>query len=187
MIKTRRNSKSTARGRAGNARIARLYLSTAQETFQRYLPRIVRCLGELTEDQIWWRPNAASNSAGNLVLHLCGNIRQWIISGLGGAPDVRRRDAEFAERGPLARRILALRLKETVNEAVHVLRRLPPETLLQVHTIQGFRVTGLYAVFNVTEHFSHHAGQIFYIAKMKGARNLHFTKLPPASKRVDYM
>jgi len=187
MIKTRRHSKSTARGRAGNARVARLYLSTAQETFGRYLPRIVRCLSELSEDQIWWRPNAASNSAGNLVLHLCGNIRQWIISGLGGSPDVRHRDAEFAERGPVSRRVLVRRLEQTVGEALSVLRRLPPAALTRVHTIQGFRVTGLYAVFNVTEHFSHHAGQIIYINKMKRARDLHFTKLPPAYKRVDYM
>jgi Protein of unknown function (DUF1572) len=172
---------------AGDRRVAALYLAAARETLDRYLPRIVRCLGELSEQQIWWRPNRTSNSAGNLTLHLCGNIRQWIISGLGGAPDVRIRDAEFSERGPLPRGILIRRLRQTVREALLVLRSLPPAALTRRYIIQGFRVTGLYAVFNVVEHFSHHAGQIIYITKMKRARNLRFTILPAISKRLDHI
>lgn len=167
-------------------RIAALYLSATQATLERYLPRIVSCLGELSQQQIWWRPNPASNSAGNLTLHLCGNIRQWIISGLGGAPDVRKRDAEFAERGPVPRRVLVRRLRQTVREALRILRRLPPQALTREYAIQGFCVTGLYAVFNVAEHFSHHAAQIIYITKMKRARNLRFTKLDPIPKRRDH-
>ncbi len=169
----------------GNGQTARLYLATAQKVLERYLPRIVRCLGELNQEEIWWRPNSASNSAGNLTLHLCGNVRQWIISGLGGAADVRVRDQEFAERGPLPRRVLIRRLRQTVREALRVIRSLPSDVLFRVHTIQGFRVTGLYAVFNVTEHFSHHAGQIIYIAKMKRGRDLGFTNLLAAPKRLD--
>ncbi len=170
---------------SGEARIAKLYLATAQDIMERYLPRIVSCLGELSPREIWWRPNAASNSAGNLVLHLCGNIRQWIISGLGGVADVRVRDAEFAARGPLPRRVLIRRLRQTVSEALRVIRGLPPDVLSRVYAIQGFRVTGLYAVSSVTEHFSHHAGQIIYIAKLKRGRDLRFTKLPATSKRRD--
>jgi len=82
-----------------NDPIAQLFLQDVRKQFERYRRRIDRCLSLLTEEEIWWRPNAASNSAGNLVLHLCGNVRQWIISGLGGAPDVRVRDKEFSERG----------------------------------------------------------------------------------------
>jgi len=183
-----RRSAAARRGaRSADARIARLFVAAAQETSKRYLSRIVRALGELSQDQIWWRPNAASNSAGNLVLHLCGNIRQWIISGLGGAPDVRLRDAEFAERGPVPRRMLVRKLEQTVGEALRVLRRLPPAALLRVYAIQGFRVTGLYAAFHVAEHFSHHAGQIIYIAKLKRARDLRFTRLPSASKRRSHL
>jgi len=181
-----RRRRLRARTGAG-ARIANLYIITAQKTFERYLPRIVSCLGELSQNQIWWRPNFASNSAGNLALHLCGNIRQWIISGLGGAPDIRNRDTEFSERGPLPRRVLIRRLRQTVREALGVLRRFPPSALTRRYVIQGFDVTGLYAVFNVAEHFSHHAGQIIYITKMKSARNLHFTKLPATSKRLDHI
>jgi uncharacterized damage-inducible protein DinB len=148
-----------------------------------YLPRILTCLEELSSEQIWWRPNPASNSAGNLALHLAGNVRQWIISGLGGAPDVRKRDKEFAERGPLPRRVLAGRLRQTVEEACRILRRLSAEDLAQEHNIQGFRVTGHAAIFHVAEHFSHHAGQIILITKMLSGRDLRFTHLPGEKKK----
>jgi uncharacterized damage-inducible protein DinB len=147
-----------------------------------HLPRIERSLESLSEKDIWWRPNASSNSAGNLVLHLCGNVRQWIISGLGGAPDRRERDKEFAERGPVARRKLLRRLRATVKEASRVIHRLTRRDLLRAHAIQGFRVTGLDAVFHVSEHFSHHSGQILYITKMKRGKDLNFTRLPGAAR-----
>lgn len=143
-----------------------------------YLPRIVRCLEELSPEQIWWRPNPASNSVGNLVLHLMGNVRQWIMGGLGGAPDVRERDKEFAERGPLPRRVLVGRLRRTVKEACRVLRKLSAEDLAHDYSIQGFRVRGFAAAFHVAEHFSHHAGQIILMTKMLTGRDLEFTHLP---------
>src|SRR4026209_2602342 len=74
-----------------------------------YLPKIERCLERLTDEQIWWRANEESNSIGNLVLHLCGNARQWIISGVGGQPDARVRDTEFQQREVISRdRLLGL-------------------------------------------------------------------------------
>jgi uncharacterized damage-inducible protein DinB len=150
---------------------------------QVYLPRIVSCLEQLSPEQIWWRANEASNSAGNLVLHLTGNVRQWIISGLGGAPDVRQRDREFSERGSLPRRVLVSRLRKTVEEACRVLRKLSPEDLARVYTIQKFRVTGREAAFHVAEHFSHHAGQIILLTKMLTGNDLKFTQLPGEKKR----
>jgi hypothetical protein len=163
--------------------IARLFLIEAQTSFQRILKRIVRCLNALSEKDIWWRPNPASNSAGNLVLHLCGNMRQWIISGLGGAPDVRVRDAEFTARGPIPRRLLVAQLSGTVRSVNRALRRLPPEALARKYTIQGFRVTGLVAASHVYQHFSNHAGQIIYITKLLEGRDLGLTKLPPPQKK----
>ncbi len=148
-----------------------------------YLPRILSCLEQLTPEQIWWRPNEASNSVGNLVLHLAGNVRQWIVSGLGGATDQRVRDLEFSERGPLPRRALASRLRRAVDEACRVLGKLTPEQLADVHTIQKFRVTGSEATFHVVEHFSHHAGQIILLTKMLAGRDLKFTRLPGEKKR----
>jgi uncharacterized damage-inducible protein DinB len=148
-----------------------------------YLPRILICLKQLSRQQIWWRPNEASNSVGNLVLHLSGNVRQWIIAGLGGAPDRRQRDQEFAERGPLPRRVLEERLCKIVESACRILRKLSAQDLAQVHSIQGFQVTGMEATLHVAEHFSHHAGQIILITKMLTGTGLSFTHLPGEKKQ----
>ncbi|HEX5965608.1 MAG TPA: DUF1572 family protein, partial [Pyrinomonadaceae bacterium] len=95
-----------------------------------YLPKIERCLEQLNDEQIWWRANEESNSIGNLVLHLCGNARQWIVCGLGSAPDNRTRDAEFAQRDAIARAELLQLLRSTLADIEFVLRDLPPSTLL---------------------------------------------------------
>jgi Protein of unknown function (DUF1572) len=155
-----------------------LFRKDARSCFDKYFPRIVRCLQLLSEKEIWWRPNAASNAAGNIVLHLCGNIRQWIISGLGGAQDVRERDEEFAERGPIPRRLLIALLKETVQEACKTIDTLPAEALEREFLIQGYQVSGLVAASQVAEHFSYHAGQIIYLTKLKRGKDLRFTRLP---------
>jgi uncharacterized damage-inducible protein DinB len=147
-----------------------------------YLPRIARCLRELSSEQIWWRPNPASNSVGNLVLHLAGNVRQWVIAGLGGASDTRRREREFQERGPVSRAALLAGLQRTVREACSVLGKASSQDLSRFYTIQAFRVTGLQAVFHVSEHFSHHAGQIILATKMLRAKDLGFTRLPGVAK-----
>jgi len=167
--------------------LAEAFRKEAVSGFEKYLPRIVDCLQLLSEEEIWWRPNEASNSAGNLVLHLCGNVRQWIISGLGGAPDSRERDKEFAERGPFSRRLLIGRLKKTVEEACQTISRFPAEALSREFDIQGYRVSGLVAIAHVYEHFGYHTGQIIYVAKLKGGKDLGFTRLPaakPAPRRA---
>ena len=76
-----------------------------------YLPKIERCLERLTDEQVWWRASERSNSVGNLLLHLEGNLRQWVVCGAGGRVDARERDREFAERRPLARGELLARLR----------------------------------------------------------------------------
>lgn len=160
------------------------FLAHARRLLSRvYLPRIVRCLRALGPEEIWWRPNPASNSVGNLVLHLEGNVRQWIISGLGGAKDTRHRDREFRERGPIPRRELVARLEATVRLASRVLAGLSANDMARTHAIQDFRVSGLEAVFHVAEHFSHHAGQIILITKMHQGRGLGFTHLPGDATR----
>ena len=144
-----------------------------------YLPKICDSLELLSDEEIWWRPNGPSNSVGNVVLHLCGNIRQWIISGLGGAKDVRKRDLEFSEKRPIPRDKLIAQLRDTVREASAVVARLSAAGLVRRYSIQGFKVTGYEASIHVTTHFGYHAGQIIYVAKMKRAKDLGFTKLPP--------
>lgn len=139
-----------------------------------YLPKIERCLEKLTDEQIWWRANEESNSIGNLVLHLCGNARQWIVCGLGAEPDSRERDAEFARRDPLARSKLLELLRSTIADVESVLRHLDPSTLLEQRKIQDSDVDVLEAIFHVTEHFSMHTGQIILLTKMLTATDLRF-------------
>ena len=139
-----------------------------------YLPKIERCLERLNDDKIWWRPNEESNSIGNLVLHLCGNARQWIVSGVGGESDRRHRDAEFAQRETIGRDELLTLLRATLADVSAVLVRLDPSALVEVRTIQGSEVDVLEAIFHVTEHFSMHAGQIFLLTKLLTATDLRF-------------
>ena len=145
----------------------------------------MECLQQLSEEEIWWRPNAESNSAGNLVLHLCGNVRQWIISGLGGVEDKRDRDREFSEQGPIPGKRSLTQLRRTVRDACRVLAKLSDDSLSRKYKIQGFHVTGLDAAFHVAEHFGYHTGQIVYITKLKRAQDLRFTRLPAIKKEAD--
>jgi len=166
--------------------LARPFLAQASRLLlQVHLPRIEACMRDLSPEQIWWRANPASNSVGNLALHLGGNIRQWIVSGLGGAPDRRQRDKEFSQLGPIPRRTLLLRLRKAVREACLVLEDLQGESLARTYSIQGFRVTGLSAVFHVVEHFSQHAGQIILLTKLLGGKDLKFTHLPEERKKKE--
>jgi len=139
-----------------------------------YLPKIERCLEKLTDEQIWWRANEESNSIGNLILHLCGNARQWIICGVGAQPDNRNRDAEFARRDPIPRAELLTLLRSTLSEIQSTLETLDPSMLLERRKIQGHDVDILEAIFHVTEHFSMHTGQIIMLTKMMTSSDLRF-------------
>lgn len=127
--------------------------------------RIKLCLELLPEEAIWQRPNNASNSIGNLVLHLCGNIRQYAISSLSGAEDVRVRDAEFAARNGPGKGELLERLSNTVEEAKACMLGLDPAELLRVRSVQGFELSGMGIIIHVTEHYSYHTGQIAFWTK----------------------
>ena len=138
------------------------------------LPQIRKCLAELTDEELWVRPNEQSNSMGNLVLHLCGNVRQYVIAGLGGSADVRERAKEFSERGPVPRATLLERLDQTLAEAAKVLDRLRPEDLLVKRVVQGFDYDGMGILIHVVEHFSYHTGQIAYFVKARKGIDLGF-------------
>jgi uncharacterized damage-inducible protein DinB len=143
-------------------RMDRVFLNYSIEKLQQYESRINACLDRLTYQQVWARNAEAQNAIGNLVLHLCGNIRQWLLSGVRGDPDTRERDAEFAARDGAQIAELKLRLHETVAEAVTLLRSLPAERLGAPLNKQGYNVTVLEGIYHVVEHFSHHAGQIIF-------------------------
>jgi uncharacterized damage-inducible protein DinB len=155
--------------------VAQAFIQNARELLKgEYLPKIERCVEKLTDEQVWWRPNPESNSIGNLLLHISGNARQWIVCGLGGATDKRQRQTEFDERRIIARVELLDRLRTTVADVDGVLASFDPARLLDKYPIQGTEATALAAIFHVTEHFSMHAGQIILLTKMLANLDLAF-------------
>jgi len=139
-----------------------------------YWPRLRTSVESLTDEQVWWRPNEASNSVGNLLLHLNGNVRQWMVASFNSWEDTRNRPAEFAEREGSSAAALLTKLGKTMEEASAVLARLTDADLLGTYQIQGYTVTGLHAVYQVVEHFGLHYGQILYITKLVTGRDLGF-------------
>ena len=142
--------------------------------FDHYWTRLRASVGPLTEEQVWWRPNAASNSIGNLILHLNGNVRQWLVNSFNRTSDERNRPAEFAAESGLTAAELLERLGGTMKEAEQVLARLTEADLVAPYDIQGYHITGLEAVYQVVEHFGLHYGQITYIVKSLSGRDLGF-------------
>jgi len=155
--------------------VSRAFIENARELIRGdYLPKIERCLEQLTDEQVWSRPNAESNSIGNLLLHISGNARQWIVCGLGGATDERRRQTEFDERRVIPGAELLQLLRSTFAEVDQVLERFDPSHVLASHQIQGAETTALAAIFHVTEHISMHTGQIILLTKMLANADLNF-------------
>lgn len=138
------------------------------------LRRIDICLGQLTDDQVWYRPNQSTNSVGIILTHLIGNITQYVISGLGNAPDLRMRDREFDDRRRPSKSELRQAIAVTLQDAVTTLRRLRPLDVRKEYRIQGFTLSFLEVVIHVMEHFSYHIGQIAYITKMVTDRQTGF-------------
>lgn len=155
--------------------VAALFLEfSRKKLLEQYWPRLRACVESLTDKQVWWRPNDACNSAGNLLLHLNGNVRQWLVASFNRQEDVRNRPAEFSERDGIAGAELLARLGATMQEASQVLARLTVENLVARYKIQGHDVSGLDAVYQVVEHFGLHYGQILYITKTVRGEDLGF-------------
>jgi uncharacterized damage-inducible protein DinB len=142
-----------------------------------YLPKIESCMLQLSEDDIWWRAYETNNSVGNLILHLSGNIRQWVYHHLGGMEFLRDRNAEFSERTHIPTAELLAHVQTAVRDADAVLASFPTENLFRVYQIQKYSVTGMEAILHITEHFSYHVGQIVYITKLRSGNDLKFYHL----------
>jgi uncharacterized damage-inducible protein DinB len=150
------------------------FLGYSASKLRELTSRIETCLGELSDEQVWARGKESENAVGNLVLHLCGNVGQWIVSTIGGQPDHRLRDAEFAARGGATKTELAARLHSTTEAALQVIGGLKEEQLAARHVIQGYDVSVLEAIYHVVEHFSMHTGQIIFITKLLTTAELGF-------------
>jgi Protein of unknown function (DUF1572) len=147
--------------------VSRSALEEANKLLGECTAKIGHCVNQLSDEQIWWRPAASLNSIGNLMLHLCGNLEQWIVSGIGGAADTRRRPAEFAERGPMPKSVLVDKLTRVVAAAQQTLARSNPAELARERTIQGFTTTGWGAIFHSVPHFNGHAQEVVCYTRMQ--------------------
>lgn len=162
--------------------IESLFLQTAATKLRQSTDRIGVCLGKLSDNQIWSRAHENENAVGNLVLHLTGNVRQWMVAGLGGKPDVRVRDREFSTGSGIPGAELQANLATTVEEAIAVISGLTAEQLTGIHQIQTRQVSGVEAAFSVVEHFGQHTGQIIYATKNLTGEDLGLVmpRKPPA-------
>ena len=150
------------------------FLNFSADKLTQLMERIETCVGMLTPEQVWARTSANQNAVGNLLLHLNGNVRQWILHGVGGQADLRQRDAEFAAReGGSAQELLA-RLRAAVEEAIALILALPPERLLERIRTQGYEGTVLAAIYHVVEHFAGHTFQIIVLTKQYTGQDLGF-------------
>ena len=147
--------------------LAAIVGTAAAHELESALNRIKHCLGQLNGEQVWWRSQPSLNSIGNLILHLCGNLRQWIVAGVGGAADDRDRPAEFAERGPIPKAELKRRLETAVADARRALVGISAHELLKERRIQGWDVTALTAIFDSVPHFRGHTQEIVHMTRLQ--------------------
>jgi uncharacterized damage-inducible protein DinB len=148
------------------ATFARQFLDDSRAFLTRdYLPKIEGCIGRLAPEQIWSRSNDASNSIGNLMLHLAGSSRYWALEVIGGTAVGRVRQREFDQREPIPSDRLLAELRAAVTEVDRQLASLPDESLLETRSTRDESLTVLWCVYHIVEHFSMHTGQILSMAK----------------------
>lgn len=132
------------------------------------------CMDQLSEEQIWQKPNESSNSIANLILHLCGNITQYGISSIKNLEDNRQRDEEFSTTSGYTKAELIKMLEDTIDEAKRAFYEAPLEELLRKRYVQGFNFSGVGNIVHVTEHLSYHTGQIALWTKILNDKDLGF-------------
>jgi uncharacterized damage-inducible protein DinB len=165
-----------------HSEITKLFVLHSTKKLRQMCAHIESCLERLTDDQIWSRGAAHENSVGNLVLHICGNARQWIEAGIGGEKDIRDRDREFSTRGGLTAVDLLSHLKQTVDRAVGVIEGVTPARLLDEINPQTGPVSVLEAIYQVVGHFQQHTGQVIFATKLLSGEDLGLYRPQPLSK-----
>jgi hypothetical protein len=154
--------------------IGELFLSHSRNKLTQMSAHIEACLLKLDSDQVWNRGNDVQNSIGNLVLHLSGNVRQWIGSSIGGQPDIRQRDREFAHSSMVDASELLSVLNMTVSGALSILENLPPDRLTEIVPTQDGERSVLEVIYQVVGHFQQHTGQIIFETKRLSGEDLMF-------------
>jgi uncharacterized damage-inducible protein DinB len=152
------------------------FVALADRQLEQNFQKLRAVVELMSEEDLWWRPNDSSNSVGNLMLHVCGNLSQWILAGVGGELYDRRRAEEFAARGVASKAELLARLNDVVGRCRSVVGSATRDQLLPVRRIQGTETDGLGAIFHSVDHLTYHTGQIIYVAKllMHGREEIEF-------------
>ena len=149
------------------------------------LGKIKHCVDQLSDDQVWWRPSESMNSVANLLLHLCGNLGQWIVAGVGGAADVRERQKEFDQRSQIPKSELLQQIERAVVDAKMVLSGISAEELLRIRPVQGNDVTGMQAILHSAAHFRGHAQEIVHMTRCQLGDSYEFDFVPPTTEQGD--
>jgi len=165
------------------AEVAAAVAKEAADELEDAVGKIKHCVRQLSEQQVWWRPADSMNSIGNLILHLCGNVRQWITCGVGGAEDRRDRPREFSKRGPIPTGELLGRLDAAVAEAREALAKATAADLLAPRRIQGFEVTGMQATFESVAHFRGHTQEIVHLTRFQLGDAYEFAFVPTSPEQ----
>jgi hypothetical protein len=150
------------------------FIDESRKTLANALMRIEHCVRQLDETNVWWRPHESMNAVGNLILHLCGNLGQWIVAGVGGEPFERDRPAEFAHREPIGKDELMRRLRARVDEVDRIFAAQDERSLLERRRIQGYDATVLTAMYHVVAHLEGHAQEVIYITRMRLGERYRF-------------
>lgn len=162
-----------------DAELTALFVTHSVNKLTQMRDHIALCLSKLSEEQIWHRSSDNENAIGNLVLHLCGNMQQWIGAGFGGEQDVRVRDAEFSARGNTDKGALLQHLQQTVSHNLAIIESVTPERLVVRITPQDRTVSILEAIYQVVGHFQQHTGQIIFATKLLTSEDLRLYVPPP--------
>ena len=160
------------------------FLSEARETLGLCSRKIVHCLRQLSDDDVNWRPFAGANSIANIVTHLCGNVGQWIVSGVGGAPVRRDRPGEFAQDLRATSGDLIQKLEATIREADAAIAAITTETIMTPRKIQGYEKTALAAIFHAVTHFEGHTHQVVYVTRLRLGDRYVFKWVPSTPEQV---
>ena len=152
----------------------RIFIDYSVRELRTFQSRIEACAARLTDDQIWARGVETENAVGNLILHLAGNVRQWILFGIAGNPDVRVRDREFSARGDIGKEDLLARLRAALDEAIPVIEQVSAARLAETTKVQNYELPVLAAIGHVVNHFAMHTGQIIFATKMLTGEDLGF-------------
>ncbi len=165
-----------------NTELTTLFITHSVNKLRQMEQHLALCLAKLSEEQIWQRSSDNENAIGNLILHLCGNMQQWIGAGFGGEQDVRVRDAEFAARDNADRAALLQHLQQTVRHNLAVIETVTPERLVERITPQDRTVSVLEAIYQVVGHFQQHTGQIIFATKLLTSEDLRLYVPPPQAQ-----